>query len=85
MIEKKPCTIGRKIWFSDNGGCTIVGVGAREKKREEERLRACGILGPGEEINRAVEAVSFDNTLGKLREIVGGGLEEDRTIPVCSE
>ena len=44
-----------------------------------------GVLGPEEEINRAVEAVSFDNTLGILQEVVGEGLKEDRTIPVCSE
>ena len=51
----------------------------------EERLWACGVLGPGEEINGAVEAVSFDDTLGELREVVGAGLKEDQTIPVCSE
>ena len=84
MIKKNPCTISRKFWFSDNGGCTIVDVVGLEKKRAEERLRACGILGPGEEINGAMEAVSFDDTLGELREVVGGGLEEDRKIPVCS-
>mgnify|MGYP000603758500 CR=1 FL=1 len=32
-----------------------------------------------------MEAVSFDDTLGELREVVGGVLKEDRTIPVCSE
>ena len=32
-----------------------------------------------------MEAVSFDDTLGELREVVGEGLKEDRTIPVCSE
>ena len=32
-----------------------------------------------------MEAVSFDDTLGKLREVVGEGFKEDRTIPVCSE
>ena len=32
-----------------------------------------------------MEAVSFDDTLGELREVVGGGLKEDRTIPVCSK
>ena len=32
-----------------------------------------------------MEAVSFDDTLGKLREVFGEGLNEDRTIPVCSE
>ena len=85
MIEKKPCTIGRKFWFSDNGGCTIVGVVGREKKRAEERLRECRVLGPGEEINGAVEAVYFDDTLGELLEVVGEGLKEDQTIPVCSE
>ena len=29
--------------------------------------------------------VSFDDTLGILREVVGEGLKEDQTIPVCSE
>ena len=51
----------------------------------EERLRACGVLGPGEEINGAVEAVSFDDTLGMLGKVVEEDLNEDRTIPVCSE
>ena len=32
-----------------------------------------------------MEAVSFYDTLGKLRELIGKGLKEDRTIPVCSE
>ena len=32
-----------------------------------------------------MEAVSFDDTLGKLREVVGEDLKEDRTIPICSE
>ena len=82
---KKPCTIGREFLFSDSGACTIVGIGGREKTKAEGRLRACGVLGPDEEINGAVEAVSFDDTLGKLREVVGEGLKEDRTIPVCSE
>ena len=31
-----------------------------------------------------MEAVSFDDTLGKLREVFGEGLNEDRTIPVGS-
>ena len=29
--------------------------------------------------------VSFDDTLGKLQEVVGEGLKENRTIPVGSE
>ena len=29
--------------------------------------------------------VSFDDTLGELREMVGEDLKEDRMIPVCSE
>ena len=32
-----------------------------------------------------MEAVSFNDTLGELREVVGEGLKEDRMIPVCSE
>jgi hypothetical protein len=63
----------------------ITGVCGREKKWTEERLRACGVPGPGEEINGAVEAVSFDDTLEKLREVFEGGLSEDRTVPLCSE
>ena len=51
----------------------------------EGRLRACGVLGPDEEINEAVEAVSFDDTLGMLGKVVGEDLNEDRTISVCSE
>jgi hypothetical protein len=50
----------------------------------EERLRDSGVLGPEEEINGAVEAVSFDDTLGELRKVVEEGLSEDRTIPVGS-
>ena len=71
--------------FSDSGACTIVGIGGREKTKAEGRLRACGVLGPDEEINGAVEAVSFDDTLGMLGKVVEEGLNEDRTIPVCSE
>ena len=82
---KKPCTISRKFCFSDNGGCTVVGIAGRGKTRAEQQLRACRVLGPGEEINGAVEAVSFDDTLGILQEVVGEDLNEDRTIPVCSE
>jgi hypothetical protein len=84
-IGKKTCTIGKKFWFSDNGSCMITGVGGREKKRAEERLRACRVFGPEEEINGAVEAVSFDDTLGKLREVFGEGRSEDRTILICSK
>ena len=76
-VGKKTCTIGRKFCFSDSGGSTIVNVVGREKRRTEERLRACGVLGPGEEINGAVEAVSFDDTLGELREVVGEDLKDD--------
>ena len=32
-----------------------------------------------------MEAVSFDDTLGMLGKVVGEDLNEDRTIPVCSE
>ena len=71
--------------FSDTGGCAIAGVVGREKKWVEERLRACRVLDPKEEVNGAVEVVSFDDTLGKLRKVFEEGLNEDRTIPVCSE
>ena len=32
-----------------------------------------------------MEAVAFDETLGKLGEMLESGLNEDRIIPVCSE
>ena len=32
-----------------------------------------------------MEAVSFNDTLGKLREVVGEDIKEDRMILVCSE
>ena len=31
-----------------------------------------------------MEAVSFDDTLGELRKVIGEGLSEDRTVPVSS-
>ena len=36
-------------------------------------------------MNGAVEAIFFDDTLGMLGEVVREDLNEDRTIPVCSE
>ena len=52
--------------------------------RAKERLSACGALAPGEEISGAVEAVSFDDTLGELHKVFGEGLSKDQTIPVSS-
>jgi hypothetical protein len=63
----------------------VTGIGGREKRRAEARLRACGALGPDEGISGAVEAVSFDDTVGKLWKLLEEGLGEDRTVPVCSE
>jgi hypothetical protein len=63
----------------------VTGIGAKEKKKAEARLRACGDLGPNEEISGIVEEVSFDDTLEKLREVFEGGHGEDQTVPVCSE
>jgi hypothetical protein len=60
----------------------MTGVSSREKRRAEERLRACGALGPDEEISGAVEAVTFNDTVGELRQVVKEGLDEDWTIPV---
>ena len=37
-----------------------------------------------EGIGEAVEAVSFDDTLGEIGKVVEGGLSEDRVIPVSS-
>jgi hypothetical protein len=82
---RRTCTVGRKFWFSDSGVSTATGISSREKRRAEERLRACGALGPDEEISGAVEAVSFDDTVEELRRVVEDGLDEDRTIPVGSE
>ena len=42
----------------------ITGISGQERKRAEERLKACGVLGPDDEIGNAVEAVSSDDTLG---------------------
>ena len=70
--------------FSDNGGCSIVSISGRERRRAEEHLRACGALSHDEEIGEAVEAVSFDDTLGEIGEVVKGGLSEDQVIPVNS-
>ena len=70
--------------LSDNGGCTIVGIKGRERKRAEIRLRACGVLGPEEGVREVVEAVSFDDTLGEIGKVVEGDLSEDRVIPVNS-
>jgi hypothetical protein len=63
----------------------VTGIGGAEKKRAEARLRACGALGPDDEISGAVEAVSFDDIVGKLREVFEEGLSKDRTVPMCSE
>ena len=41
-------------------------------------------MGHDEEIGNAVEAVSFDETLGEIERVVEGGLSEDRVIPVNS-
>jgi hypothetical protein len=45
----------------------VTGIGGREKRRAEGRPRACRALGLDEEISGAVEAVSFDDTVGELR------------------
>jgi hypothetical protein len=63
----------------------MTGVNGREKRRAEERLRVCGALGPDEEISGAVEAVTFNDTIGELRQVVEEGIDEDRTFPVGSE
>ena len=70
--------------FSENGGCTIVTISGQERRRAEERLRACRASSHNEEIREAVEAVSFDDTLGEIGNVVEGGLSEDRVIPVSS-
>ena len=49
-----------------NGGCTIVSISGRERRQAEERLRACGALSHDEEIREAMEAISFDDTLGVI-------------------
>ena len=76
------CTIGRKFWFSDSGGCTITGINGRKKRNVEERLRACCALDSDDEISSAVEAVSFDDTLGEIRRVADEGLSGHRVILV---
>ena len=77
------CTLGRKFWLFDNGGCTIVGIIGQKRERVVGRLRACRAIGPANKINNAVEeAVSFDDSLGEIKRMVTGGLIEDRMIPV---
>jgi hypothetical protein len=63
----------------------MTGVDGREKRRAERQLKACGGLGPDEEISGAVEAVSFGDTIRELRQVVEEGLNEDRTTLVGSE
>ena len=60
----------------------MVSINGRDRKCAETRLRACGVLGQDEEVKEAVEAVSFDDTLGEIRKVVEGDLSEDRVIPV---
>jgi hypothetical protein len=48
----------------------MTGIGGQERRRVEERLRACGALGPDKEISGAVEAITFDDTVGELRQVV---------------
>ena len=70
--------------LSDNGGCTIINISSRERKWAEARLRACGVLSHDEGIGEAMEAYSFDDTLGEIGKVVEGGLSEDRVIPVST-
>jgi hypothetical protein len=42
----------------------------------------CGVLSPDEEINGAVEVVSFDDTVGELRKVLEEGLSKDQIIPM---
>ena len=78
------CKIARKVLFSDNGGCTIVSISGRERKWVEARLRACRALSHHEGIGEAMEAVSFDDTLGEIKRVVARGLNEDQVILVNS-
>ena len=50
----------------------------------EERFIECGVLNPDKEVSSAVEAVSFDDTLGEMGQVIEEGLSEDRVIPVNS-
>ena len=63
---------------------TITGIGDRNKKRFEGRLKACGALGPDEDIGDIVDKVSFDDTLGEIERVVEGDLSENRVISVNS-
>ena len=76
--------IGRKVFLSDNGGCTIAEISGRERKRAEMCLKACGALSHDKSIGEAVEAISFDDILGEIERVVKGGLSENRVISVKS-
>ena len=45
-------------------------------------MKACGALGAEDTISGTVEAVSFDDTLKEIEDVIEGGLRKDRTIPV---
>ena len=47
-------------------------------------LKCVRSLEPRRRIGEAVEAVSFDDTLGEIGKVVKGGLSEDQVIPVNS-
>ena len=77
----------KQFWFSENGACKITSLSNRDKpraKRYERYLKQCNLLGEDDTISGAMEAVSFDDTLGEMERIVASGLNEDKVIPVNS-
>ena len=77
----------KQFWFSENGACKITSLSDRDKPRAmryERYLKQCNLLGEDDTISGAMEAVSFDDTLGEMESIVASGLNEDKVIPVNS-
>ena len=62
----------------------MASISDQERKRAQIRLRACGALSHDEGIGKAMEAVSFDDTLGEIKRVVARGLNEDQVILVNS-
>ena len=78
------CTIGRKVWLSDHGGCTVTDISGWERRSIEGRLKACGAMGTDDKISGAIESVSFDDTLREIERVIIGDLTDDLTSMVNS-
>ena len=47
------------------------------------RLKACGALGHDERIGDAMDAISFDDTLGEIERVLEGGHRGLETVSGC--